>query len=303
MRTLQWAGLPPLPVLGQGTYFMGDQRARRTAEIDALRLGVSLGMTLINTAEYYGAGGAEELIGEAIRDGREQVFLVTKVWPSHASARDVQATVRAACARMRTPYIDLVLLHWPSRSVPLEETVRGLRAVRDAGLARHIGVSNFDVPWLKRLAALERRPSEFAANEVPYSLAQRGIEQGVMGEATEHGRLVLGYSPLAHGHYGEWDTKPSLRTAAEAHGATPLQIALAWTVQRPGIVAIPKAVSPAHVRANAAAGDIVLGDEEMAAIEAEFPAPARPYRPMLPANIAFHRLVLGAARLQRRMRG
>jgi diketogulonate reductase-like aldo/keto reductase len=303
MRTVQVGDLPPLPVIGQGTYFMGDRPARRAAEIDALRLGISLGMTLINTAEYYGAGGAEEMIADAIADCRENVFVVTKVWPSHASARDAEAAIRDSCRRMRTPYVDMALLHWPTRSVPLAETVRGLRTAKRAGLVRHIGVSNFDGPWLERLRAAEETPGEFSANEVPYCLANRGIEQEILPEAEDHHRIVLAYSPLAHGRNAGWEQKPGLRAVADAHGATPLQIALAWTVQHSGIVALPKAVSPAHVNANAQAGDIVLDADEMARIDLDFPRAARPYRPLLPANMTFHRLVLGAARMQRRARG
>ncbi len=303
VRTMQVGDLPQLPVIGQGTWFMGDRRAQRAAEIDALRLGISLGMTLINTAEYYGAGGAEELIADAIADCRENVFVVTKIWPSHASASDVEATIRASCRRMRMPYVDMALLHWPTRSVPLAETVQGLRAARKAGLVRHIGVSNFDGAWLERLRASEQTTGELCANEVPYSLANRGIEHEILPEAEAHHRIVLAYSPLAHGRYAGWDQKPGLRAAADAHGASPLQIALAWTVQRTGVVALPKAVSPAHVRANAQAGDIVLSEDEMSSIDRDFPRMARPYRPLLPANMALHRLALGAARMQRRMRG
>ncbi|MDA8346671.1 MAG: aldo/keto reductase [Thermaerobacter sp.] len=303
MRTFERAGLPRLPVIGQGTWFMGERRAQRSAEVDALRLGISLGMTLINSAELYGAGGAEEVVGDAITDCRDDVFVVTKVWPSHARAQDVELAVRESCRRMRTPYVDLVLLHWPTRSVPLKETVNGLRAIQRAGLARHVGVSNFDVAWLERLRRCEEHPGEMLANEVPYSLSERGVERGVLQEAQEHGRLVLAYSPLAHGRYSGWEGKPGLLAAARTHSATPLQIALAWTVQRGGIVAIPKALSPAHIRANAAAGDIVISPEEMAAIGLDFPEATKPFRPALPANMAMHRLAFGAMQLQKRLRG
>ncbi len=301
MRKLEWAG-HSLPVIGQGTWGMGEQRARRTAEVDALRLGVSLGMTVLNTAEIYGAGGAEEVVGEAIKDCRQDVFVVTKVWPSQARAKDVESSVRASCQRMRTDHADLVLLHWPTHSVPLEETVSALRRVRAAGLARHVGVSNFDVPWLEMLRRCEEQPGEFGANEVPYSLGQRGIEQGVLQEAEGSGRLVLAYSPLAHGRYGRWQESAALRAAADAHGGSPLQVALAWTVQRDGVVAIPKAVSPEHVRANAAAGEIVLSAAEMDAIAQDFPGSRQPYRPSLPPSMVVHRLAYGAIRLQRRLR-
>lgn len=302
MRVVEVAELPRLPVIGQGTWGMGERRERRTAEIDALKLGISLGMTLINTAEIYGAGGAEEVVGEAVRGSREDVFIVTKVWPSNGRPRDLEAAVHRSLQRMGTEYADLVLLHWPTRGVPLAEILRGLRALQASGLARHVGVSNFDVAWLEAVRALEEHPGELCANEVPFSLTRRGIEHGVLQEAARAQRLILAYSPLAHGRFAGWEGKTGLVAAAQTHGVTPLQVALAWTVQATGVAAIPKAVSPAHVRANAAAGDIVLKEDEMAAIDRDFPASERAFRPDLPQNGAFLRLVYGALNMQRRFK-
>jgi diketogulonate reductase-like aldo/keto reductase len=276
--------------VGQGTWVMGERPERRTAEVDALRLGFSLGMRLVNTAELYGGGGAERVVGEAIHDCRDQVFVVTKVWPSHARERDVFTAVRGSLTRLRTEYVDALLLHWPTRSVPIEETMRALGRVVELGFARHVGVSNFPTALMARADATAVPGVPVAMHEVRYGLDERRAEHFALPDAEAHGRLFLAYSPLGHGGLMRAPGAPVLRELADRRGVSPERLALAWCVRLPGVVAIPKAARPEHVRDNAAAGDLVLDGAEIARLEAAFPLARGQVPSWLPPYDAFFRV-------------
>jgi diketogulonate reductase-like aldo/keto reductase len=264
---MQW------PRIGQGTWGMGESRADRTREVEALRLGIALGLTLIDTAEFYAAGRAEAVVGDAVHDCRTSVVLVTKLWPSHAGRRDVWPAVRASLRRLRTDYLDMVLLHWPTRSVPLAETLAAFAELRAAGVVQAFGVSNFDLAWLERAAAALPPGERLACNQVRYSLRDRRAERAVLPYARRHGQVVMAYSPLGHGRLAAWPGFPQLARIAARRGVSPHQVALAWVADQPGVVAIPKAVQPAHVRDNAAAASLVLTPAERDAVAAAFPLP------------------------------
>lgn len=281
-----------LPVIGQGTFGFGVTPAARHAEIAALRLGVSLGMTLIDTAEYYGAGRTEELLGEALDGLWDKVFLVTKVWPSHAGYHALQESVRASLRRLRTDRVDAVLLHWPTRSVPLAESLGALADLQGQGLIGSYGLSNFTGPWLQaaeRAAPAAARP---LFQQVPYSIANRRVENAVLPHARERGQVVMAWSPLGHGRLATWRGYPALAACAAERGVTPHQFALAFLVDQPGVVAIPRAARPAHVRANAAAARLRLEPEERARLEAAFPRGTRTRFPVIPPYDPVFRLIL-----------
>jgi diketogulonate reductase-like aldo/keto reductase len=291
MRSIPLPGTgAELPVVGQGTYRMGGSPAARTREVEALRLGISLGMTLIDTAEFYAGGRAEAVVGDAVADCRSRVFLVDKVWPSHADHAGVVQAVRGSLRRLRTDYLDAVLLHWPTRSVPLAETLRAFADLRRQGIVRHFGVSNFHGTWLalaeRSLPAGER----IAFNQVRYSVADRSIERATLPHARSRGHVVLAYSPLGLGRLARHPGYRVLRAVGERVGASPEQVALAWVVARGGVTAIPKAVAPAHVRANAAAGDLALSAEDLARIDGAFAAAVGARPPALPPWASFFRL-------------
>lgn len=253
-----------MPRLGQGTWHMGEDRSRRGQEVAALRLGIDLGMTLIDTAEMYAEGGAEQVVGEAIAGRREQVFLVSKVYPHNATRTGVPAACGRSLKRLRVDVIDLYLLHWPG-STPVEETAEAFERLREAGRIRHWGVSNFDVDEMQTL------PPGCFANQVLYNLEARGIEFDLLAWSQERGMPVMAYSPLGQG--GRLLREKALRAVAARHGATAAQVALAWTLRAPGVVAIPKAAEPEHVRQNAEAGAISLSAEDLAVLDAAFPPP------------------------------
>lgn len=254
-----------MPVLGQGTWRMGESRRRRQDEIDALRLGLDLGMTLLDTAEMYAEGGAEDVVGEAIRGRRDEVFLVTKVMPSHASARGTVAACEASLRRLGTDRVDLYLLHWPGR-IPLAETVEGFERLAAAGKIRHWGVSNFGVSDLEPLAG-----EPVAANQVLYNLTRRGIEHDLLPWCRSHGIPVMAYSPVEQGRLLRHRV---VRAVAEGHRVSPAQVALAWVLRQDGMNTIPKAASVSHVRENRAALDLRLTPEDMARLDDAFPPPA-----------------------------
>lgn len=263
-----------LPVIGQGTWHVGESRASRDAEVAALRLGLDLGMTHIDTAEMYGSGGAETVIAEALRGRRrDDVFLTSKVLPSHASYAGTKRACDESLRRLHTDHLDLYLLHWPSDE-PIAETMRAMEDLVAEGKTRLVGVSNFDVAELREaMAALGRE--RLACNQVLYNLGQRGIERELIPFCASHAIGVVGYTP-----FGRWPARGSagltaLETVAARHGASAQQAALAFLTRQPNVFAIPKAGSEEHVRANAAAGDLRLSDEDIAAIDAAFPAPKR----------------------------
>ncbi|MBK9608946.1 MAG: aldo/keto reductase [Betaproteobacteria bacterium] len=260
-----------VPALGQGTWRMGERRSERAREIAALQLGVELGMTLIDTAEMYGDGGAEEVAGAAIKGRRDQVFIVSKVYPHNASARGTIAACESSLARLGTGQIDLYLLHWRG-SHPLAETVEAFEKLKAAGKIRDWGVSNFDADAMDELAAI-RNGGQCAADQVLYNLAQRGIEWDLLPKCRKRRMPVMAYCPLDQG--GRMLRSTSLRGVAERHGATTAQVALAWLVRQPGVIAIPKAVSEGHVRENRAALDLALEATDLAELERAFPPPTR----------------------------
>ena len=244
---------------------MGERGADRRAEADALRLGIDLGMTLIDTAEMYADGGAEEVVADAIAGQRDRVHLVSKAYPQNAGRRSLPAACERSLQRLRTDRIDLYLLHWRG-STPIAETVEAFEALQAAGKIGAWGVSNFDVDDLAEL------PPGCAANQVLYNLGERGIEFDLLPWCRERTIPVMAYSPVGQG--GRLLRAPALAGVAARHGATPAQVALAWTMQ-PGICTIPKAADPAHVRQNAAAAALRLTDGDRAELDAAFPPPRR----------------------------
>jgi diketogulonate reductase-like aldo/keto reductase len=262
-----------VPALGQGTWRMGERGADRRAEAAALRLGLDLGMTLIDTAEMYAEGGAEEVVAEAIAGRRDEAFIVSKVYPHNAGGRRLEAACERSLKRLRVDTIDLYLLHWRG-SVPLTDTVEGFERMRGAGKIRRWGVSNLDVDDLEELGAAL---PDCAADQVLYNLESRGIEHDLLPFCRERGMPVMAYSPVGQG--GALLRHPALRAVAARHGgATPAQVAIAWTLRAPGVISIPKASEPEHVRLNAAARDLRLTDADLTELDTAFPPPKRKQR-------------------------
>ncbi len=257
-----------MPRLGMGTWHMGESPRNRAAEVAALRLGLDLGLSLIDTAEMYGEGGAESVVGEAIRGRRDKVCLVTKFYPHHASRRALAKACEGSLERLGVDTIDLYLLHWRS-SVPLAETVETLERLREDGRIRRWGVSNFDVVDMEELAALPEG-GQAAANQVLYNLARRGIEYDLLPWCAERSIDVMAYSPLDEGTLPE---HPVLKSVAKRVGATPAQVALAWLLRDPRVAVIPKSSRVEHVRANAAARDVKLDELSLADLHRAFPPP------------------------------
>jgi len=258
-----------IPTLGQGTWHMGERGARRREEAAALRLGLDLGMTLIDTAEMYGEGGAEEVVAEAIAGRRQDVFLVSKVYPHNAGGRKLEAACERSLKRLRVETLDLYLLHWRG-SIPLAETVEGFERLRAAGKIRRWGVSNLDVEDLEELGPAL---ADCAADQVLYNLENRGIEYDLLPFCRRRDMPVMAYTPVGQG--GALLRNRALNAVAARHGATPAQVAIAWTLRNPGVISIPKAADPEHVRQNARAREIVLTEQDQAELDAAFPPPKR----------------------------
>ncbi|MFH5925830.1 aldo/keto reductase [Roseomonas xinghualingensis] len=258
-----------VPALGQGTWHMGERGANRRAEADALRLGLDLGLTLIDTAEMYADGGAEEVVREAIAGRRDEVFLVSKVYPHNASRARMALSCEASLRRMGVETIDLYLLHWRG-GVPLAETVEAFERLIEAGKILRWGVSNLDVEDLEELGAAL---PDCAADQVLYNLEARGPEFDLLPFCQERGMPVMAYSPVGQG--GRLLRNPALRAVAARHGTGPAAIALAFTLRHPGVIAIPKAGDPAHLRENAAARDITLSEQDLRELDSAFPPPKR----------------------------
>ncbi|MFA6155499.1 aldo/keto reductase [Mesorhizobium sp.] len=269
IRTTTLPSGEAIAVLGQGTWKMGEDSRRRAGEVDALKLGLDLGVTLIDTAEMYAGGGAEEVVGEAIAGRRDEVFLVSKVLPSNASRAGVQRACENSLKRLRTDRIDLYLLHWPG-SVPLAETVAAFEAVKSAGKIRYWGVSNFDTDEMEELVGLADG-GNVQTNQVLYNLVRRGIEFDLAPWSRERGIPLMAYSPVEQGSLAR---NAKLDAVAARHNATAAQIALAWVMQQ-GVIAIPKASSQEHVRQNVAALDIALTQQDIADLDQAFPPPNR----------------------------
>jgi diketogulonate reductase-like aldo/keto reductase len=252
-----------------GTWHMAENGARRGDEIAALRLGLDLGLKLIDTAEMYADGGAEELVGEAIAGRRDEVFLVSKVLPHHATADGTVRACEASLRRLRTNRLDLYLLHWRG-SQPLGGTIAGFMALQQAGKIRHWGVSNFDVADMELLVGLIGGGDEVQTDQVLYNLAHRGIEWGLLPWCHRRRIPVMAYSPIQQGRIL---ANPVLARVAANHDATAAQVALAWVLRQDGVMAIPKAGSPAHVRENRDALAIALTEGDLHALDRAFPPP------------------------------
>nr|WP_295466708.1 aldo/keto reductase [Mesorhizobium sp.] len=259
-----------VPVLGQGTWKMGERRDRFAQEVAALRLGIELGMTLIDTAEMYASGGAEEVVREAITGRRDEVFVVSKVLPSNASRSATIRACEASLTRLGIDRIDLYLLHWRG-GVPLSQTVEAFETLKASGKIADWGVSNFDVDDMEELAALPGGQA-VAANQVLYNLGNRGIDFDLIPWQRKRGIPVMAYSPVGEGNLAG---DGRLKTVAGRHGATPAQVALAWTLRGDGVIAIPKASQEKHVRDNGAAADIRLTAQDLSDLDAAFPPPRR----------------------------
>lgn len=262
-RPLGWTGVS-LPVIGQGTWKM--EWDDRDGAIEALRRGLDAGATHVDTAELYGSGRVEELVGEAIRGRRDEVFLASKVLPQNASRRGTVAACERSLRRLGTDRLDLFLLHWPGPH-PLAETFAAFEELVDAGKVRYWGVSNFDAAELEEAVALAGE-ARIACNQVLYHPAQRGIEHGVMGACERHRISVVAYSPFGSGAFA---SHPVLAELAREHGATERQVALRFLVRRPSTFAIPKAADAGHAVENAGAGELRLSDRDLARLDAAFP--------------------------------
>jgi diketogulonate reductase-like aldo/keto reductase len=263
-----------VPQLGQGTWAMGESSRKRKEEVAALRLGLDLGMTLIDTAEMYANGIAEEVVAEAIEGRREEVFLVTKVLPENSTSAGTIAACERSLKRLRTDRIDLYLLHWRGR-IGLEETLAGFAALIEAGAIRSWGVSNFDIGDMEELLALPGGDA-CATNQVLYNLRRRGIECGLLPWCRGRGVPIMAYSPIEQGRLLRERT---LTSVAVRHRATPAEIALAWALRQTDMMVIPKAANEEHVRENRAALDIALTDADLAELDHAFPPPRGP-RPL-----------------------
>ena len=267
MRTVSLPGGETVPAIGQGTWYMGERGADAAAQADALRLGADLGMTLIDTAEMYADGGAEDVVGKAAAGIRDRLFIVSKVLPQNASRSGIPAACERSLKRLKTDRIDLYLLHWRGGH-PLAETVAAFDALKSAGKIRYWGVSNLDIADMRSL------PSGCATDQVLYHPNSRGIEFDLLPWCLARNIPVMAYSPLSH-HVRTLLGSSALQTVAVRYGATPAQIAIAWGLRSGSVISIPKAANPDHVRENAAADGIVLTAEDLAAIDAAHPPPKR----------------------------
>lgn len=270
MRSVTLPGGERVPALGLGTWMMGERGGHEPESVAALKRGIDLGMTLIDTAEMYGDGGAEELVGQAIAGQRDWVFIVSKVLPSNASRTGVAAACERSLKRLGTDRIDLYLLHWRG-GIPLRETVAGFAELQRTGKIRHWGVSNLNLDEMNALWAISGGEN-CAANQLLYNLGRRGIEWDLRPALTARGVPIMAYSPLEQ---GQLLGNATLKQVAAARGATPAQVALAWLLQWPDVIVIPKAANLAHVVDNRAAAEIALTPAEYAALERAFPPPRR----------------------------
>ena len=273
MKTVQLPDRTRVPVLGQGTWRMGENKSAHEDEVAALRLGIDLGMTLVDTAEMYGEGCAEKVVADAIEGQRERVFIVTKVYPHNASRSELPKACERSLKRLRIDTIDLYLLHWRG-DVPLGETVEAFEKLRAAGKIERWGVSNFDVDDMKELFGI-KSGGNCSANQVLYNLENREIEFDLLPLLTDHQSpitcLVMAYSPVGHGR-GLLENK-ALQRIAKRHDATSAQIALAWVLRQPGVIAIPKSSNEKHVRENARSTEIKMTKDDLAELDREFPPP------------------------------
>ena len=273
MRSVTLPDGTDVPRLGLGTWRMGEKAKQRAGEVKALQAGLDLGLSLLDTAEMYGEGGAEEVVGDAIAGRRDRVFVVSKIYPHNATAKGVPAACERSLKRLRTDRIDLYLLHWRGNA-RLEETVDAFETLRREGKIRRWGVSNFDADDMQELTAVAGG-EHCQTNQILYNLEERGPEWSLLPWQRERGMPIMAYSPLGQGAL--LDRKELVRLA-QARSVSPAALALAWAMHRSDVIAIPKAAHLDHLRENAKAADLVLADEELALLERAFPPPSGPSR-------------------------
>ncbi len=274
MRQISWPDGGRAATLGLGTWRFGESASSRAAEVAAVCAALELGVRLVDTAEMYGEGGAETVVGDALAQAlragtctRADLCVVSKAYPHHAGRRELPRACERSLQRLRLDHLDVYLLHWRG-GVPLAETVDAMERLRERGLIRRWGVSNFDVDDLDDLLAAGG--AACCTNQVYYSLGQRGVEFDLLPWQRQRAMPLMAYCPLDQ---GERARDPRLRPLAERRGATPAQIALAWVLAQPGVIAIPKAASPEHLQRNVAAADLVLGADDLAELDRLYPPP------------------------------
>ena len=270
MKTIRLQARKEIPILGQGTWRMGEKASQKQMEIDALKLGIDLGMTLIDTAEMYGEGGAEKIVAEAISGRREEVYLVSKFYPHNASYDNLMAACDRSLSRLKSDYLDLYLLHWRG-SVPLSETLYGLQHLKQAGKILDYGVSNFDTDDLKEAESLPGG-KEIVTNQVLYNLMNRGIEWDLLPWCKKRSIPIMAYSPVEQRAFVN-DSK--LNNIAAQHNATSTQIALSWLLHQDNVISIPKATNRDHVQENRAALDLKLTEEDLQQLDRAYKPPSR----------------------------
>lgn len=259
-----------VPALGQGTWFMGEYQSHAEQEITTLKMGIEMGLTLIDTAEMYADGGAEMVVGKAIKGIRDPLFIVSKVLPYHATYQGTIDACHRSLKRLQTDYLDLYLLHWPG-AVPLNQTVDAMQTLIMQGKIKRWGVSNFDVnDLLPLIPAIDDK--QLMTNQVLYNLSRRGIEFDLLPWSRQHHLPTMAYSPIEQGRIL---THPALIHVAKQHNVEPAQIALAWVLRNPDMIAIPKTSSPDHLRANFQALAINLSDDDLACLDSTFLPPSR----------------------------
>ena len=269
-RTVTFPDGAVIPALGQGSAGLGKGRHPQAVEEEALRTGISLGMTLINTAEIY---GSEEFIGRVIAGQRNRVFLVSKVWPTHVAGNGIARACEASLTRFGTDYLDLYLLHWPNGATDLSGVVTAFENLRSAGKIRAWGVSNFKVSELENLFRIPQG-DRCATNQMPYNIGDRGIEHDVLPWCERHGMPVMAYSPLG-GPGTNLVRDPTLARIGAAHGCSAAAVALAWTIRGGHVIAIPESGSVAHVKENAVALSLTLSSQELQTLDTAHPLPRR----------------------------
>ena len=272
-RTVKFPDNTIVPALGQGSARLAQGRHPESAEEEALRTGLSLGMTLIDTAEIYGNGNAERLISHVIAGQRDRVFLVSKVWPTHVAGNGIERACEASLARLGTDHLDLYLLHWPNGITEFSGVVTAFENLRSAGKIRAWGVSNFKVSDMENLFRVPQG-DRCATNQVPYNLGDRGIEHDLLPWCEQHDMPLMAYSPLGGPDSGLL-RDPILARIGAAHGCSASAVALAWTIRSGKVIAIPESGSVAHVRENAVALSLTLTPEELQTLDAAHPAPGR----------------------------
>jgi diketogulonate reductase-like aldo/keto reductase len=270
-RTVKFPNGTVVPALGQGSARLGDGRRPPAEEEEALRTGLSLGMTLIDTAELYGNGSAEKLISRVIAGQRDRVFVVSKVWPNHVAGDGIARACAVSLARLGTDYLDLYLLHWPNGVSDYAAVVKAFENLRAGGKIRAWGVSNFSVAQMERLFRVPNG-DRCATNQVPYSLADRDVERALLPWCDRHNVPAMAYSPLG-GPGANLLRDPTLAAIGAAHGCSPAAVALAWAIRSGKVIAIPESGSAAHVRENAVALSLTLTAEELAKLDAAHPPP------------------------------